>query len=78
MRERHVAGIPILSEEQGQTLDKTSTRGDDIPYLSKEKEAQLDNLQEKVRESLSAMEISALFFSTDSSDTVIFPDSSIA
>ena len=47
MRKRRVAGIPILSEEQGKTLDKTSTQGDDIPYLSKEKEAQLDQLQEK-------------------------------
>ncbi len=47
MRERRSAGIPILSEEQGQTLDRTSTQGDDIPYLSSGQEAQLDQLQEK-------------------------------
>ena len=47
MRGRRVAGIPILSEEQGETLDKTSTQGENIPYLSPGQEAQLDQLQEK-------------------------------
>ena len=47
IRRERTAGIPILSEEQGQTLEKRSTQGDDIPYLSSDKEAQLDNLQKK-------------------------------
>ncbi|MEJ2135139.1 MAG: hypothetical protein P8X86_07835 [Desulfofustis sp.] len=47
IREERFTGIPILSEEQGQTLDKRSTQGDDIPYLSPESQAQLDDLQKK-------------------------------
>ena len=47
IRQERFAGIPILSEEQGQTLDKRSTQGDDIPYLSSERQAQLDDLQKK-------------------------------
>jgi hypothetical protein len=47
IRQERTAGIPILSEEQGQTLEKRSTQGDDIPYLSSDKEAQLDKLQKK-------------------------------
>ncbi len=47
IREERVTGIPILSEEQGQTLDKRSAQGDDIPYLSPESQAQLDDLQKK-------------------------------
>ena len=47
IRRERTAGIPILSEEQGQTLEKRSTQGDDIPYLSSDQEAQLDNLQKK-------------------------------
>lgn len=45
--QRKYGDIPILSEEQTDTLDKSSTQGDHIPYVDEEHQVQLDELQKK-------------------------------
>lgn len=45
--QRAYSDISILSDEQMEKLDKTSTQGDDIPYLDDGTESYLDVFQEK-------------------------------
>ncbi|MGA7277312.1 MAG: hypothetical protein WBW79_05175 [Desulfocapsaceae bacterium] len=58
-----LAAVPLLNEQQAQTLSRESTQGDDMPLLDKQTEAKLDELQQKGSEIvLSAAEWIDSFF----------------
>jgi hypothetical protein len=42
-----LAAVPLLNEQQAQTLDRESTQGDDMPLLDEQAEKKLDEFQQK-------------------------------